>query len=199
MKTLKQPTQSAFVKVIILAALVVVISLVIGFCVYWAPERTVLRKQTALFKAAEGKKIGRLKKHISHDYHDRWGFSGDDLAESIMDARNQFLAMSVLRSEEQESLVVSGGEANFETLIEIGGTPSGPAGLGARQRINQLGKPFIFTWKKESFLPSSWRLVRLENEAVPDDVWGYEPGQLTRMAEEMEEEGIESLLDRIGE
>jgi hypothetical protein len=48
------------------------------------------------------------------------------------------------------------------------------------RQLNRLEEPFVFTWQKKSFLPASWRLVRVENPSLPDDLYGYRPGDIGR-------------------
>ena len=195
----KTNSQAGFIKIIILVVLLILVALVVSSFIYWAPEKSVRRKQMALYKAVESKNPARVMRLLSDNYRDRWGFTPKDISESILDARKQFVVMSVQRDETQEVYQIEGSRAIVTTRIRIGGTPSGPAGASVKQQVNRLNKPFIFTWRKESFLPSSWRLVSLENETIPDDVWGYTPGQLSRISESMDGKGIEEMLDSLGE
>ncbi|HQZ27040.1 MAG TPA: hypothetical protein PK648_02735, partial [Verrucomicrobiales bacterium] len=72
------------------------------------------------------------------------------------------------------------GRVTVTAKLMISGKPVGPAGLEVTRQVNLLKEPFVFTWEKQSFLPNSWRLVRVDNPALPDDLYGYEPGDIRR-------------------
>ena len=77
-------------------------------------------------------------------------------------------------------LSLAGDRATITARLVIGGRPVGPAGQEVMQQINRLEEPFVFTWERKSFLPGSWRLVRVDNAALPGDLHGYEPGDFRR-------------------
>lgn len=66
------------------------------------------------------------------------------------------------------------------TRLVISGKPVGPVGNEATRRVNRLVAPFEFTWRRENFLPTSWKLVMIENPDLPDELYGYEPGDIRR-------------------
>ena len=45
-------------------------------------------------------------------------------------------------------------------------------------KLNGIDAPWVFEWKKESWLPWSWKLVRIENSGL--DLGSYSPGDLKR-------------------
>ncbi len=91
----------------------------------------------------------------------------------MVDVGSQFLTLVVTPGEER--LEVGDGVATFTTKLTLGGKPLGPAGQEAMRQLNRLEEPFVFTWEKKSFLPASWRLVRVDNPSLPDDLYGYRP------------------------
>jgi len=142
------------------------------------PSKAVRKKQAAFLVGLEKRSPARIQRLVSENYTDRWEFNRDDIVATMLDAGSQFLV-----------LVVRGEEVGFEQQdgvvtvtmdLTISGKPVGPAGQEVMRRINQLNTPFVFTWKKENFLPTSWRLISIDNETLPDELYGYEPGSLRR-------------------
>lgn len=142
------------------------------------PAAVLRKRQASLLDGIERRNPGRIQRLVAEDYTDRWGFARDEIVTSMVDVGSQFLALVV--SSDESRLEIEDGIATFTTKLTVAGKPIGPAGQEAMRRINRLEGPFVFTWEKKSFLPSSWRLVRVENEDLPDDLHGYRPGDIGR-------------------
>jgi hypothetical protein len=142
------------------------------------PSVTLAKKQASLLDGIERRSPPRIQRLVADDYEDRWGFQGDDLAVTMVDAGGQFLALVV--TPEDERVEIDGSRATITTRLVISGKPVGPAGQEVMKQINRLEEPFVFTWEKKSFLPGSWRLIRVDNAALPEDLHGYEPGDFGR-------------------
>lgn len=166
-----------YVRVVILGTLVAVVLAIIGLIIHWRPAKTVNRQQATLIDAVESKKGARFRRLLSNEYKDRWGFTVEDATEAMLDVRSQFMTLGITLKEQK--IEIAGKRAKIITKFTLGGTPIG-GGNEVKRHINGLDTPWEFTWKKQSFLPSSWRLVNIENEAIPDNVWGYEPGSIRR-------------------
>lgn len=143
------------------------------------PLRQIEKRQASLIEGIERRSPARIQRLLSRDYGDRWGFTSEQIVESMVDAGSQFMAL-VVTPEDQSIVFGEGGEATVTARLILGGKPVGPVGNEVTRQINQLKEPFVFVWKKESFLPSSWRLVSVANAALPDDLYGYEPGDIRR-------------------
>lgn len=142
------------------------------------PSAMLQRRQTALFEGIEKASPGRIQRLVAESYADRWGFDREDLVTTIIDGGSQFLVLEIETAE--STLEIEKGRATFEAKLSIRGKPVGPAGIEVTRRINQLKEPFTFVWEKQSFLPSSWRLVELRQPGLPDDLHGYRPGDIGR-------------------
>lgn len=142
------------------------------------PAVVLRKRQASLLDGIERRNPGRIRRLVAEDYNDRWGFARDEIVTSMVDAGSQFLALVV--SSDEGRLEIEEGVATFTTKLTVAGKPIGPAGQEAMRRINRLEEPFVFTWEKKSFLPSGWRLVRVENDDLPDDLHGYRPGDIGR-------------------
>ncbi|MBP9223458.1 MAG: hypothetical protein KBF76_06295 [Verrucomicrobiales bacterium] len=164
---------------------IVILFSILGFLIVsvlvalqWRPAKVIAKNQRSLIDGIERRSPARIQRLLSKDYSDRWGFKGEDLVETMTDAGSQFLALVV--TPEDETIVIAEGRATVTAKLMISGKPVGPAGLEVTRQVNLLKEPFVFTWEKQSFLPNSWRLVRVDNPALPDDLYGYEPGDIRR-------------------
>ncbi|MCH1407438.1 MAG: hypothetical protein L7V87_00255 [Verrucomicrobiales bacterium] len=174
----KHVSCSGSAKWILLASVAGVLGLTIFVILQSRPSKMIATKQSDLIVGIEKRSPGRIERLVAENYSDRWGFDREDAVNAIVDVGSQFLALVV--TEDEKETVIDGKEATVTARLTFGGNPVGPAGHEVVKRLNQLDEPFVFTWKKESFLPASWRLVRIDNASLPDDLWGYEPGDIRR-------------------
>lgn len=158
-----------------IAAFLIVAALV---ALQWRPARIVAKRQASLIEGIEKRSPARIQRLLSRDYSDRWEFTSEQIVETMVDAGSQFMALVV--TPENQSIVIEEGRATVTARLIISGKPVGPAGAEVTRQINQLKEPFVFTWKKQSFLPSSWRLVKVDNGGLPAELYGYEPGDIRR-------------------
>jgi len=168
-----------FVRGIVLGALAAVALLATLVVMQSRPERAVRKKQESLVDGIERRSPARMRRLISEEYGDRWGFTRDDAVEAMLDAGSQFLVLVV--DSEERGFERKDSRVEVSAILTLSGRPAGPAAGEVTRRINRLDAPFVFTWKKESFLPQSWRLVRIDNEDLPRELYGYRPGDIRRM------------------
>ncbi len=170
--------RAGFGFVIVLATVAVLGSLSIFLLWQMRPAIALAKQQAALLDGVERRSPARIRRLVAEDYGDRWSFTREDLVVAMVDAGGQFFALVV--TPEEERIEIQGKRATVACKLVVSGKPVGPVGQEVTRQINRLGQPFVFTWEKRSFLPSGWRLVRLENAALPDDLFGYEPGDIGR-------------------
>ncbi|MEN8716207.1 MAG: hypothetical protein ABF384_14940 [Verrucomicrobiales bacterium] len=174
----KHVSCSGSAKWILLASVAAVLGLIIFVILQSRPSKMITTKQSDLIVGIEKRSPGRIERLVAENYSDRWGFDREDAVDAIVDVGSQFLALVV--TEDEKETVIDGKEATVTARLTFGGNPVGPAGHEVVKRLNQLDEPFVFMWKKESLLPASWRVVRIDNASLPDDLWGYEPGDIRR-------------------
>ena len=174
----KHANCSGSAKWILLVSLAAVLGLIIFIILQSRPSKMIAKKQSDLIVGIEKRSPGRIERLVAENYNDRWGFDREDAVLAIVDVGSQFLALVV--TEDEKETVIEGKEATVTARLTFGGNPIGPAGQEVVKRLNRLSEPFVFTWKKESFLPAGWRLVRIDNASLTDDLWGYEPGDIRR-------------------
>ena len=164
---------------IVIAAISSLLLVVVLVAFQMRPSAQISKRQASLIEGIERRSPPRIQRLLAKDYGDRWGFTSEQIVESMVDAGSQFMAL-VVTPVNQSVVFGEGGEATVSARVILGGKPVGPVGNEVTRQINQLKEPFVFVWKKQSFLPSSWRLVRVDNVALPDDLYGYEPGDIRR-------------------
>lgn len=151
----------------------------LGIVAYQSRPSVVLAKRhAALIEGIEKRSPSRIRRLVSERYLDRWSFEREDLILSISDIGSQFLALEL--ESESEAYDIQDRQATITATIRASGKPFGPVGSEAIRRVNQLDAPIVFTWEKESFLPQSWRLVRMDNADLPEELYGYRPGDIRR-------------------
>lgn len=166
------------VRLILLLALVTVIG-VTGL-VLWSsrPAHVVAKRQASLLAGLESRSGARLTRLLSEHYQDRWGFQRRDAVEALLDSGSQFITLVV--KPEDAAIVIEGRRATVTSRLVVSGQAIGPVGHEVTRTVNQLKEPFVFTWEKQGFLPSSWRLVSMENPSLPTELYGYTAGDLRR-------------------
>ena len=143
------------------------------------PSKVIAKKQADFIAAIEKRNSARIGRFLAEGYSDRWGFDRDKAVVAIADVASPFMALSL--TEEDQTMTIDGGEAEVSVRLTASGTPIGPLGGEVVRRMNRLQSPFVFTWEKQSALPMSWRIVRMDNEEIPTDVYGYTPGDIRRV------------------
>lgn len=144
-------------------------AVVISLIVHWQPERVIKRQQSSLFRAVETRKAARIRRLLSNEYEDRWGFTAQEASDAFLEARGHFLALGI--EVESQTIAFEGKRAKVTIDLKLVGTSLGPVGGEVIRFVNRLEDPFIFTWEKETFLPSSWRLLDVENQGFPIEAW----------------------------
>lgn len=171
-------THRGFTRIIVIVIAALAVGLIIFVGLQFRPATAVAKKQASLIQGIEKRSVSRIQRLLSEDYADRWEFTDEEIVEAVVDVGSQFMALVV--TSEDQTLEINGGVAVVTAKLVVSGKSVGPAGQEATKRINQLESPFTFTWEKQSFLPTSWRLVKIDNPDLPTELYGYEPGDIRR-------------------
>ncbi|MEX2578231.1 MAG: hypothetical protein WD342_04170 [Verrucomicrobiales bacterium] len=174
----QRKTEAGRTRWIVLGALAALFVVGIVVALQWRPAKLVAKRQASLIEGIERRSAPRLQRLLADGYRDRWGFSADDAVESIVDVGSQFMTLVV--TTEEQKLERDGERVVVTAILRVGGKPIGPIGGNVVRRANRLEAPFEFTWEKQTFLPSSWRLIKIDNADLPDELYGYEPGDIRR-------------------
>lgn len=129
----------------------------------WQPDRQVALHSVQLLHAIEHKDWREIADFIDPAYHDQWQHDravllarmhailqytrkiGFDVDEPLVVATDKGL-------EWRGRIVVSGEDDDLTALIKA--------------RINPLHEPFRLDWRRQSWKPWDWKLLRVSNEAL---------------------------------
>ncbi len=178
MKDTQHKTDQGSARIIVILIAAVAVGLLIFVGLQFRPATAVAKKQASLIQGIENRSASRIQRLLSGNYSDRWEFTDEEIVEAVVDVGSQFMALVV--TSEDQTMEINDGIAIVTAKLVVSGKPVGPAGQEATKRVNQLKSPFTFTWEKQSFLPSSWRLVKIDNPDLPEHLYGYEPGDIRR-------------------
>ncbi|MDF1739318.1 MAG: hypothetical protein P1U86_09170 [Verrucomicrobiales bacterium] len=179
MKDTQHKTEQGSARVIVMLIAAAAVGLLVFVGLQFRPATAVAKKQASLIEGIERRSASRIQRLLSEEYSDRWEFTDEEIVEAVVDVGSQFMAL-VVTAEDQTLEINEDGIAVVTAKLIVSGKPVGPAGQEATKRVNQLKSPFTFTWKKDSFLPTSWRLVKIDNPDLPGELYGYEPGDIGR-------------------
>ena len=153
----------------------VLVWLAYSFVFVWPAHIQLPTKQDAFLSSIEDGDDHVWEDLISEAYQDQWEFSKSNVLVSLSDVRTNLMALHISWEPEAPEILEDEarltGDLNFEATALFGAD-------FVTSRLNNLKTPWVFTWKKESWKPWSWKLVRIENPSLSLD--GYRPGDIGR-------------------
>ena len=161
---------------IIALAAIVAGALLIGTT---SPTQQVEKKQAALLEGIAKRSRSKVEKLIATGYQDRWKFDKEDAVTAFLDLGSQFMVLAVQSIDPKTEFADDNKNAIVTARLQIAGSGS-PLAQMIITRSNKLKEPFVFHWQKQSWWPGSWRLVEVDNPDLPDDLEGYEPGDIRK-------------------
>jgi hypothetical protein len=129
----------------------------------WATEHQVRLHSNHLLAAIESKSWPKFADSLADDYQDQWG---QDHALALDRTRNVFRYVRGIHIVPGYAIVQTGdGKATWQAKITVEG---GDTELGAliKERVNPLTTPFTLEWRKQSWKPWDWKLVRVSNPGL---------------------------------
>lgn len=126
----------------------------------WQPTHQVRVHTEALLAAVAGKDWRGLEGLLADDYSDTWGHSKAMVVDQVSEVFRQFFTIE-LTAPEMSVEKAEGGEGIARARLTLRGR-GGPFAEIAVQRVAELHEPFTFTWRKRSWKPWDWALVRVE-------------------------------------
>ncbi|MDA0812460.1 MAG: hypothetical protein O3C21_08765 [Verrucomicrobia bacterium] len=141
----------------------------------WPAATQVRLKHEAFLVSIEEGDNAAWDTLLSESYEDQWGFSKSNAMVAMQDVRSQFIGLKITWKPESE--VVDSGDGTLAGEMKFEATGFFATDL-ITSKLNGIEEPWVFAWKKESWLPWSWKLVRIENSGL--DLGGYSPGDLKR-------------------
>jgi hypothetical protein len=141
-----------------------VLILLAAFAIYllwlWQPERQVMKHQENILKSIEKRNWSSFAKFIAADYSDRWKHDRTFVLRESREIFRHFFAVEIESGNTQQ--MISGGKGLVTAQIRLAGNGTPIAEL-VKQEVNSLREPFSFEWKRKSWKPWDWQLVRLDH------------------------------------
>jgi len=165
--------------VLVSAAAVLLVIIFVGraILIHFSSQRQLELKQERFIRALEKHHGKKILPYLAEDYKDQWDFDRDDAVLAVSDVGAHFMILTVKSFE--TIIQIEGRDAVVTTRLQLSGRGS-PVANEVIRVVNRQKEAFVFTWKRQSFWPGSWRIVRVENPGLSDELHGYRPGDLKR-------------------
>jgi hypothetical protein len=129
----------------------------------WQPDRQVHLHSLHLADALEEKDWAGVTQFLAPDYSDQWGHNREVVVSRLQQvlhyARN-------LRVHAQQTITsATDGEGRWLARIRIEADDNEVAAF-IKARVNVLEEPFELHWRRQSWKPWDWQLVRVNNSAL---------------------------------
>ena len=141
------------------------VAVVVGLYLFqlWQPDRQVHLHSVHLAAALEQKDWSDVSEFLARDYADQWGHDRETVLMKLQQvlhyARN-------LRIDAQQTITsAANGEGRWIARIRIEADDNEVAAF-IKERVNVLEEPFELNWRRQSWKPWDWQLVRVNNPAL---------------------------------
>lgn len=132
------------------------------------PKRQLERAFDKLVAAAENRDWKRVQEFIANDYSDAWGQNREEALEAAREIFGQFLVLEIT----PRDLEIDASSGAVRCRPAISGT-GGPLAQMVIGYVERLQGPTTLSWRKESWLPWSWKLISAAPpEGAPDPFAG---------------------------
>jgi hypothetical protein len=129
----------------------------------WQPEQQVALHSEHLMRAIEAKGWSRVEQALAVDYEDQWG---QDRATALSRLRQVLSYSRNTRVEVSGAVIrVAEREGSWRARITFTAEPNEITDL-IRTRVNALEEPFELGWRRQSWKPWDWKLVRVGNPGL---------------------------------
>lgn len=130
---------------------------------FFSPTRGVERAWDDLLEAIEDNDAEELGRLLGQDYSDGFGLDRAGAIELARTIRGHFVVCELRRERSEVVMDPSEKSAATRALIRLGGNGT-PVAQNAIQASAASQTPTSFRWRRNSWKPWDWRLVRVENE-----------------------------------
>ena len=141
------------------------LAVIVGIYLFqlWQPDRQVHLHSVHLVAALEQKDWPTFEDFLALEYQDQWGHDRElalsRLRQVLHYARN-------LHIEAQQTIASgSGSEGRWSARIRIEADDNEIAAM-IKSRVNVIEEPFELSWRRQSWKPWDWKLVRVTNAAL---------------------------------
>jgi hypothetical protein len=100
---------------------------------------------------------------LAADYRDDWGHNRKEVLNRLHLVLRLFSSLTIDAANPQVSVNAPAGWWSAKVRIEGRGSEFAPEIV---ERVNRLTEPFVLHWRRESWRPWDWKLVRVSNPAL---------------------------------
>ncbi|MGI8956803.1 MAG: hypothetical protein ACR2II_07805 [Chthoniobacterales bacterium] len=100
---------------------------------------------------------------ISADYHDDWGHDRNEILNRLHLVLRFFTSLTINPANPQVSANPPAGWWSAKVQIAGSGSEFAPEIV---DRVNGVTEPFVLHWRRESWRPWDWKLVRVSNPGL---------------------------------
>ncbi len=150
----------------------VAVAIALGLFVTWQPAYQVDSKFRDLVEAAQDRDWDDVTDLMAPEYKDRWGFDRERVVRESREALSQFFALEI--KAERPVMEVAEGKATVVATLRIKGSGTVVAEY-IESEVNTWEDPFTFEWRRMSWKPWDWKLVRVDHPRVDPAQYGVSP------------------------
>ena len=152
------------------AGLLAAVALGIYLLQLWAPERQVELHSLNLLAAIEDADADELTEFLADGYADDWGHDKALAVSRIRQIVRYTRDLRLVPANASPRVVGLDGEWHARVTIEAEPTE---LSVMMMERVNNLTEPFVLKWRRQSWKPWDWKLVRASNPRLelPRDVF----------------------------
>lgn len=153
------------------AGLLVALALGVYLVQLWAPARQVELHSLHLADALEDHDWAQLDEFVDQEYEDQWGHERPLLLARLRQMLSSTRNFRVLINESRARAADDGQEGDWRARVTVDADPGELTDL-FKERVNGLEEPFDLRWRKKSWKPWDWKLVRVTNHSLelPSDI-----------------------------
>jgi RecB family endonuclease NucS len=141
------------------------VALILGIYLFqlWQPDRQVHLHSVHLAEALEEKDWQEVASFFAENYQDQWGH---DRAIVLTKLQQVLHYAGNLRIDAQQTIASADGEeGKWIARIRIEADDNEVAAF-IKAHVNALEEPFELQWRRQSWKPWDWKLVRVSNSAL---------------------------------
>ncbi len=125
----------------------------------------VSRAHAKLITAAAKRNWPEVKEYLAASFRTVWDLNRDDAMAEAAEHFQGFLYLNITWTTDE--ITVNGDMAKIRGTMRMNGS-----GAGLSQyiidKVNALREPWVFTWHKEGWKPSSWRLESVQQHEIEE-------------------------------
>lgn len=150
-----------FIRILIPALTVLIVWLVWPYML--SSEKQVEKRHRDLMSAASRRSWLEASEMMAADYKDQWESNREDAVTTAREILSGFIILDL--EWKHDSLTVIGNTAQVQGLMHMEGKGMGVSSM-VMDRVNQTKKPWTFTWRKDGWKPTDWKLISVSNEEL---------------------------------